>query len=149
MDTFDRKIIHALSADSKLSYNQLSDIVDLSPSACFRRVQALQDSGVIKRFTIQLNSGAIGNNVNVFTEVKVNRQNVKEVERFKKVIRDRPEIISCHQLSGHTDFMLQISTRSIDQYVNFIERELLTLPAVNDASSSIVLKEIKPYSVTL
>ena len=146
MDEFDRKIIQALMSDSKFSYQQLAERVNLSPSACFRRVHALQDSGVIERFTIQLNSRALGYAVTAFVEVRVNRQDQEQVNQFKSMLNAQREVVSCHQLTGNTDFLLQICTESIEKYTQFIEEELLSLRAVRDVSSSIVLSEIKPYS---
>ena len=149
MDKFDRKILQLLILDSKISYNELAEQVDLSPSACFRRVQSLQEGGIIERFTIQINPNAMGAPIKTFAEVKVNRQEMEEVQNFKAMVASETAVLSCHQLSGSTDFLLQIATESIEKYTDFIESKLLPLKAVSDVSSSIVLAEVKPYTVSI
>lgn len=147
MDSFDRKIIQILSKDSKCSYAQLAEHVNLSQSACFRRVQQLQDTGVIAGFTIKIDPVALGNRVSAFAEVSVNRNKQADVEEFKDVVRNSRHIMSAHQLSGTTDFLLHIVAEDIASYTAFLEQAILPLEAVRDVSSSIVLSEVKPYTV--
>lgn len=148
MDTYDRQIIQSLAKDGKVSYAELAEQVNLSQSACFRRVQQLLEKGVIERFTIQLNPQAMGNTISAFAQVRVDRRNREQVELFKQMVTEQREVLSCHQLSGNTDFLLHISAKDIAAYTGFIENRLLSLEAVSDVSSSIVLSEIKPYSVS-
>jgi DNA-binding Lrp family transcriptional regulator len=149
MDTYDRKIILMLSKNSKCSYAQLADEVNLSQSACFRRVQHLQDTGVIVGFTIKLDPTALGNSVSAFAEVSVNRNKQTDVEEFKEVVRKSSHIISAHQLSGKTDFLLHIVASDIASYTTFLEQSILPLAAVRDMSSSIVLSEVKSHTIQI
>ena len=101
------------------------------------------ESGVIRNFTVNLDEAALGHAVKAFVAVNVDRQNTKLAEEFRRKVREHPQVQACHMISGTIDFMLEVVAADIEALGNFIDGELLTMPAVKDASSSIVLKEVK------
>ena len=144
MDQLDKRIIRALRADGRMTWSQLSAQVHLSASACQRRVEALQRDGVIERFTVRLNQAALGYDVRAFIIVNIDRQQTAQVEAFRREIVKHPNVQACHMVSGDIDFVLDVVADSLDSFSDFIDGDLLNMPAVKDASSSIVLREIKP-----
>ena len=144
MDKYDARILSALQRDGRISWSRLADDINLSASACQRRVEALVDSGVIENFTINLNEEALGHHVKAFVTVNIDRQFTDLAEDFRCRVRDHPQVQSCHMISGSIDFMLEVVADDLDAFGKFIDGDLLSMPAVKDASSSIVLKVVKP-----
>ncbi len=145
MDKFDQKILNLLLKDGRMSYSQIADRVSLSTSACLRRIKALEQKGIIDGFSVRLNAKAMGQQIKAFITIRVDRHDMTLVEAFTEKIIMYPEVISCYQLTGETDFIAEICTHSVDSYTEFIEEKILSIPVVKDAVSFIVLKEIKPY----
>lgn len=143
MDRYDARILSALQADGRQSWARLAEKISLSPSACQRRVEALIDRGVIENFTVNLNEDALGHHVKAFVSVNIDRQNTRLAQDFRRRVREHPQVQACHMISGTIDFMLEVVAKDLDAFGNFIDGELLSMPAVKDASSSIVLKVVK------
>ena len=144
MDKYDARILSLLQEDGRISWSQMSSKINLSASACQRRVEALMDRGVIENFTVNLNEDQLGHHVKAFVAVNMDRQDTKLADDFKKRVKEHPQVQSCHMISGTIDFMLEVVASDLDAFGNFIDGELLSMPAVKDASSSIVLKIVKP-----
>lgn len=143
-DRYDRQILSILQKDGRISWSQLASRINLSASACQRRVEALVDDGVIENFTINLNEAALGHSVKAFVEVNVDRQNTELAQDFRRKVREHPQVQACQMISGTIDFMLEVVASDLNAFGEFIDGELLSMPAVKDASSSIVLKLVKP-----
>jgi Lrp/AsnC family leucine-responsive transcriptional regulator len=143
MDRYDTRILMALQRDGRISWSQLGREINLSASACQRRVEALIERGVIENFTVNLNEDALGNHVKAFVSVNIDRQNTELAQDFRRRVREHPQVQACHMISGTIDFMLEVVATDLDAFGNFIDGDLLSMPAVKDASSSIVLKIVK------
>ena len=144
MDRYDARILYLLQKDGRISWSQLGIEINLSASACQRRVEALIDKGIIENFTVNLNENQLGHHVKAFVAVNMDRQDTKLAEDFKRHVKEHPQVQACHMISGSIDFMLEVVAADLDAFGNFIDGELLSMPAVKDASSSIVLKIVKP-----
>ena len=144
MDKFDARILSALQEDGRISWSRLAERINLSASACQRRVEALIDKGIIENFTVNLNEDALGHHVKAFVAVNIDRQNTELAQDFRKRVKEHPQVQACHMISGTIDFMLEVVAEDLDAFGNFIDGDLLAMPAVKDASSSIVLKVVKP-----
>lgn len=143
MDKYDTRILKALQQDGRITWSKLAEVVDLSASACQRRVEALVERGVIDHFTVSLNEMELGHNVKAFVAVNMDRQSPELAEDFRQQVRRHPQVQACHMLSGDIDFMLEVVANDLSSFGQFIDGELLSMPAVKDASSSIVLKVVK------
>ena len=143
MDRYDARILSVLQQDGRISWSQLASKINLSASACQRRVEALVDKGIIENFTVNLNEKKLGHNVKAFVEVNIDRQHPDLAEDFRRRVKEHPQVQACHMISGTIDFMLEVVAKDLDSFGQFIDGELLSLPAVKDASSSIVLKVVK------
>lgn len=144
MDRYDTRILSTLQEDGRISWSRLAKRINLSASACQRRVEALIERGVIEHFTVNLNEASLGNSVKAFVEVNVDRQNTELAQDFRRKVVEHPQVQACHMVSGTIDFMLEVVASDLDAFGRFIDGELLSMPAVKDASSSIVLKVVKP-----
>jgi len=143
MDAIDNKIVDALKVDGRVSWSALAKRINLSASACQRRVEALQERGVIENFTVNLNDAARGFSVRAFVSVNVDRQNHALATEFRQAVLDLPNVQSAHMISGGIDFILEVVAEDLRSLGQFIDSKLLAMPAVKDASSSIVLDVIK------
>jgi len=143
MDNYDARILSALQRDGRISWSRLAEEINLSASACQRRVEALVDKGIVENFTVNLNEDALGHHVKAFVTVNIDRQNTDLAQDFRRRVREHPQVQACHMISGGIDFMLEVVADDLDAFGNFIDGDLLSMPAVKDASSSIVLKEVK------
>lgn len=143
MDNYDARILEELLADGRLSWASLAKRVSLSASACQRRAEALIDRGVIDNFTVNLNDAARGYAVRAFVSVNVDRQRNELAAEFREAVLGHANVERCHMLSGTIDFMLEVVAEDLVAFGEFINGELLTMPAVKDASSSIVLEVVK------
>ncbi len=144
---FDNKILQLLADDARMSWTEIAGHVNLSPSAVQRHVQQMQASGLIRHFTVALDTKKLGHKVRSFVEVKMQRSDVALAKEFREIIRRLPQVQSCYKLSGSVDFMLDVVAPDLDTYGYFLEREILSIPGVLDAKSSIVLEEVKGYEV--
>ena len=149
MDKYDARILSALQHDGRFSWSRLAERISLSPSACQRRVEALIDRGIIENFTVNLDEHALGHHVKAFVAVNIDRQNTALAEEFRRKVKEHPQVQACHMISGTIDFMLEVVADDLDAFGNFIDGELLSMPAVKDASSSIVLKVVKPKATMI
>lgn len=143
LDRYDRQILSILQRDGRISWSKLAQRVSLSASACQRRVEALVADGVITNFTVNLDEAALGHRVKAFVAVNVDRQNTELAEDFRRKVREHPQVQACYMISGTIDFMLEVVASDLEAFGRFIDGELLGMPAVKDASSSIVLKRVK------
>lgn len=143
MDKFDAGILHALQRDGRISWIELAKEVNLSPSACTRRIGLLRERGVIERFTVSLNEALLGHPVMAFVAVSIDRQEPALAKEFREWVLNHPRVHSCHMLSGSTDYMLEVVATDLESLGEFLDEELLSLAAVKDATSSIVLGRVK------
>ena len=146
MDDYVKRILRALVKNGRMTWLELADLVALSPSAVQRRVQALQQAGYIHNFSVQLDQAAMGNQVRAFVQVKVERHKLDQANEFRRAVLDYPEVQSCHKLAGSVDYMLDVITADLGSFGVFIETKLLSMAGVTDASSYIVLDEVKPFT---
>ena len=139
----DRAILTELQQDSRITVQQLADRVGMSSSACWRRVRALEDSGVIDRYAVIVNPRKAGFALSSMTLVSLIRHEQKHVENFVREVRRHPEVLECFATSGEADYHLRVVAEDIDAYNRFLADFILKLPGVSQVRSNIVLKEIK------
>ncbi|MCB2113985.1 MAG: Lrp/AsnC family transcriptional regulator [Parvularculaceae bacterium] len=143
IDEIDRKILRALQRQCRQSAQELSEATGISAATCWRRLKALEESGVIKDYRAILDREKIGIAVTAFVHVTIERQFAKIVSEIEKKIRARPEVLECYTTTGDADFTLRVVARDIADYDRFLQTFLLELPEVGQVRSSIALREIK------
>jgi DNA-binding Lrp family transcriptional regulator len=143
LDNTDRKILTALQRQCRMSAQELAEATGISQATCWRRLKALEESGVVKGYRAILDREKIGLAVIAFVNVTIERQHAKAVSEIEKKIRARPEVLECYATTGDADFTLRIVARDISDYDRFLQKFLLELPEVRQVRSSIALREIK------
>ena len=143
MDAIDRKIIAALQRDGRLTNVELAEAVGLSPSPCLRRVRLLEEAGIISGYHATLDRKGVGLGLTVFVGVKVERHRDETAAAFRDAVRERPEVITCHLVSGDADFLLQVVVPDLAAYERFLLDTLLKLPGVSDIRSNFAIQTVK------
>ncbi len=143
IDEIDRKILRLLQVDASLSAAAIGEQIGLSQSPCWRRIQRLRDSGLIKHQGMVFHRKKLGFDTMVFAHVKLTAHGRSKVAEFSEAIRQFPEVMECHLLLGHVDFLLRIVTPDIEAYERFFFERLSQLPDVQEVTSSIAMTEAK------
>ena len=147
LDAIDRKILHHLQQDGRMSLADLADQVGLSPSPCLRRIRILEKAGVIARYAAVLNQQAVGLPVSVFISVKLEKQKQDALDRFAKTIARWPEVMECYLMTGPRDYWLRVVVPDLAAYERFLKQKLTRLDGVSSIESSFALEQVKYSSV--
>ncbi len=139
----DRAILAEMQRDSRLTMQELAARVGMSSSACWRRVRALEEEGVIDRYAVIVNPKKAGFSLSSMTLVSLARHEERNVENFIKEVGRHPEVLECFATSGEADFHLRVVVEDMDAYNKFLDDFIFRLPGVSQVRSNIVLKEIK------
>jgi Lrp/AsnC family transcriptional regulator len=143
MDTIDKEILRHLQADASLSAAQLCEKVALSQSQCWRRVERLENEGVILKRVALLDRKKIGLNVMLFAHVKLAAHSRDALPEFSKAIQKFAEVLECYVLLGNVDFILRIVARDVEAYERFFFQRLSRLPMIQEVNTMIALSQIK------
>lgn len=143
LDSFDRDILALLQEDATLSAAEIGARVGLSQSPCWRRINRLEESGVIVRQVAHLDRHALGLDVLVFALIKLNAHGRRSLPEFAEAIQRYPEVQECFTLMGDMDFLVRIVTRDIQSYERFFFETLSQLPGVQEVHSNIAMSEMK------
>lgn len=148
LDSTDRKILRILQENAAISNVELARKVGLSPSPCLRRVQQLDQLGIIRRRVTLLEPGAVGLGVSVFVQVSLEKQADRALRTFEKVILARPEVMECYLMTGDADYLLRVVVPDIPSFERFVLDHLTHISSVARVRSSFALKQVK-YTTTL
>jgi len=142
LDKVDRRILDALQRDGRISVTDLAEKVGLSPTPCARRVKQLETSGLIQGYAAIVDPKRAGQTIQAIVQLKLERSD-EIVERFRRTLIDRPEVLACYTMTGEMDFLLHVIVRDIEALSDFTTRRLLRVAGVRDVKSSIVLETVK------
>ena len=142
MDSFDKNIIRILQNDCSASVSEIAEKVGLSSTPCWRRIQALEKTGVLTKRVALADPEKLNVGLTVFVMVKTNQHNPEWLEQFAKTITDIPEIMEFYRLSGDIDYLLRVVVPDMKAYDNFY-KNLITHADFSDISSSFAMEELK------
>jgi DNA-binding Lrp family transcriptional regulator len=143
MDRTDRNLLEALQRDSSRSVADLAVLVSLSPSACHRRIKALEDQGLIAGYAARVDSRRLGLTVEVFVEITLTSQSREAMDRFESAVGDFDDILECHLMSGSADYLLRVAAADLADYDTIHRDCLARLPGVSAMRTSFSLRRIK------
>lgn len=146
LDRYDIQILTELQADARLTNAELAQRVGLSAAPCWRRVRALEEAGFIKGYHAEIDRHRIGLGVLAFVRLDADRNTGERTREMEEAIRQIPEIVSCHYISGAGTFELQVVSRDLDAFSQFARKVLINLPNVKDIHTSFSLGEVKASS---
>lgn len=146
MDQFDAKILKHLQLNGRMSNVEISENIHLSPPQCLRRVRALEEKGVIRRYAALVAPASIGLGVMAFVALSLDRDQFKKVREVEKVIKAFPEIIEGFTISGDFDYLLKVVSHDLKSLSQFLTDRLMQVPGVAGVRSMICLEEVKPLA---
>ncbi|GAA0602895.1 Lrp/AsnC family transcriptional regulator [Paenochrobactrum sp. BZR 588] len=142
MDRLDRKILRLLQEDATLAVADVAKKVGLSTTPCWRRIQKLEEDGIIKRRVAILDPAKINARVTVFVSIRTNSHSNEWLKRFSEVVQEFPEVIEFYRMSGDIDYLLRVAVPDIAAYDAFYKR-LINRIEIRDVSSSFAMEQIK------
>ena len=145
IDAISRKILHELSRDGRISNLELADRVGLSPSACHRRIRALEAQGIITGYAARLSPERIGLGLDVFVDISLTSQSEEALTAFESAVKSFDEILECQLLSGASDYRLRVAARSVADFDRLHRHCLSRLPGVAAMHSAFALRTIKAF----
>ncbi|MET0661098.1 MAG: Lrp/AsnC family transcriptional regulator [Steroidobacteraceae bacterium] len=143
LDRFDRAILQILQADGRISNTELAQRVNLSESACLRRVRALEQSGLIERYAAILNQQKAGLPVNVFVNLTLDRQDEPDLRKFEDAVRKIPEVMECYLMTGDYDYTVRVVVSDTEDFERVHSKYLTRLPGVARVHSSFALRTVQ------
>ena len=142
LDKYDRAILLALQADGRVSNVQLAASVNLSESACLRRVRALEEAGLIDRYVALLSQSKAGLPGNVLVHIGLQREEESELAAFEQAVRDIPEVMECYLMTGEFDYLLRIVVSDMADFERIHKESLTRLPGVARVNSSVAIRTV-------
>lgn len=142
LDTIDRAILRVLQRQGRISNADLSTRVHLSPSACHRRVQRLEQAGFVRDYVALLDARKLGVSTTVFVEITLQGQSDEILEAFEAAVSKIPDVLECHLMAGSADYILKVVAESTEDFARIHRQYLTRLPGVAQMQSSFALRTV-------
>jgi Lrp/AsnC family transcriptional regulator len=142
LDRFDRQILQALQDDATISVAELAEKIGLTPTPCWRRIQKLEERGVIKKRVALLEPKTLNLGVTVFIAIRTREHRFDWFESFHKLVSAIPEVVDFYRVAGSTDYLLKVAVSDIAGY-DTLYKTLIKGADLADVTSMFVIEEIK------
>lgn len=142
LDRIDRAILHELQLDGRLSNSAVASRVNLSESACLRRIRALENAGMIRGYVGLVDQSRAGYPDNVFVRITLHSQQQDDLAEFEAEIRRIPEVMECFLMSGDADYLVRVIVADARDYERIHSQYLTRLPGVDRVHSSFALRTV-------
>ena len=142
LDATDRRILSVLQKQARITNADLSERVNLSPSACHRRVQRLEEEGYIAAYVALLDNRRMGRPTTVFVEITLQSQAEDLLDAFEREVARVPDILECHLMAGTADYLIKIMAQDTEDFARIHRRYLARLPGVRQMQSSFALRTV-------
>ena len=142
LDEIDRAILRSLQIDAAQSVDDISAKVHLSRNACWRRIKAMEQAGVIKGRVALIDPAKVGAPLTAMVLIRTNAHDAKWMAEFQTTLRSLPEVVGAYRMTGDLDYVLRVRVADVPAYDNFYKR-LTSRISVSDISASFVMEEIK------
>ncbi len=143
IDQIDDRILQVLSEAGRIPNTELAERVGLSPSACLRRVQALERTGIIRGYRAVLDSVQLGRGFTAYITVGLNDHTTASQDAFERAISKAPEVVECHNITGSVEYLLRVEVANLAAYKTFHAETLGRLPQVNALTTLVVMASPK------
>ncbi len=147
LDSIDKKMLRELVKDARVSHVVLSERVGLSATACARRLQQLEKSGLIRGYSADIDATMLGHMMTVMVRITLERQNENSLIDFEKAIGKCPDVMSCHLMSGSDDYLVQVQARDMEDYERIHKQHLSRMPGVVRLHSSFAMRSVINRSI--
>jgi Lrp/AsnC family leucine-responsive transcriptional regulator len=142
VDRVDRAIVTRLQADGRIANVDLADAVSLSPSACLRRVKALEDSGLISGYRAEVDRARAGLGLTAFVGLRVQGHSRQTSSQIEQALTAIPAVVACYVISGSDDFMVEVATSDLAGYEQVLLDRILAIPSVTEAHSTFAIRTV-------
>ena len=142
LDATDRRILTVLQKEGRITNAELSERIALSPSACHRRVQRLEEEGIIAGYVALLDARRMGRPTTVFVEITLQAQSDEVLDAFEQAVARVPDILECHLMAGTADYLLKIMAEDTEDFARIHRQYLTRLPGVAQMHSSFSLRTV-------
>ncbi|PID71461.1 MAG: AsnC family transcriptional regulator [Desulfobulbus propionicus] len=143
IDETDSAILNLLQEDGRASNVKLAEILNLSETPCWRRLKRLEEEGYIQSYQAHLDRKKLDLGVIAFVELSFSTHAEETLVQFEQAVQDIPEVLFCHNISGASDYLLQVVTENLESYELLSRNVIRRLPGVTSMKTSFSLKEIK------
>ncbi|SCX76042.1 Lrp/AsnC family transcriptional regulator [Desulfoluna spongiiphila] len=143
MDRIDRKILHELRRNAKVTHAELADRVGLSISSCQRRVKGLEERGVITGYQAVINPEALSEGLVIIVGLTLESHTREALHEFQKALAEAPEVKEIYHLAGQFDFFAKVAVKDINAYEDFHLDTLATIPGLERIHSFMVMSTLK------
>jgi len=143
LDRYDKLILKALQKDGRISNVQLAAAVNLSESACLRRVRTLEESGIIDRYAALLSQKKVGLPGSVFVQIGLHREEERELAAFEGAVKSIPEVMECYLMTGEFDYLLRVVVADMADFERLHRDALTRLPGVARVNSSVTIRTVQ------
>ncbi len=145
IDEIDKSILRSLQRNAALSVDEISDAVNLSRNACWRRIKQMEASGLIKGRVALVDAAKAGRPLTAMVLIRTNQHDPIWIKKFHDALRALPEVVGAHRMSGDLDYLLRVRLKDVPDYDAFYKR-LTSRISVSDISASFVMEDIKDTS---
>lgn len=142
IDDTDARILRVLQRAGRMSNADLADKVNLSQSACHRRVQRLEKAGIIRDYVALLDPRKVDRRTTVFVEITLKGQTDEVLDAFEREVRLIPDVLECHLMAGTADYLLKVVAQDTDDFARIHRKSLSRLPGVAQMQSSFALRTV-------
>jgi Lrp/AsnC family leucine-responsive transcriptional regulator len=143
LDRIDLRLLGLLQQNGRATNAEIAAQVNLSPSACLRRVQRLEATGVIRGYAAQVDPALVGLGLQAFVRVQLEKHGQLGLDRFIEGVQQWDEVVACHALTGDMDYLLQVVVQDLEHFSRFLLDKLINATGVADVNSSFVLRTVK------
>ncbi|HTC28803.1 Lrp/AsnC family transcriptional regulator [Dyella sp.] len=143
LDRIDLRMLAVLQGEGRVTNAELAERVNLSPSACLRRLQRLESEGVISGYAAQIDPESVGLGLQAFVRVQLARHESTAIDRFVERLAGWDEVVACHALTGDMDYLMHVYVADLAHFSRFLLDQLLNDAGVADVNSSFVLRTVK------
>ncbi|KAF1704552.1 Lrp/AsnC family transcriptional regulator [Pseudoxanthomonas kaohsiungensis] len=145
-DRTDLRLLALLQRQGRATNAELAAQVNLSPSACLRRIQRLEATGVVSGYAARLDPQVLGLGLQAFVRVQLEKHGSAGIDRFVERVQGWDEVVACHALTGDMDYLLHVYVRDLEHFSHFLLDRLLNDSGVADVNSSFVLRTVKGFA---
>lgn len=142
LDELDRKILEQLQVDGRMSNQELSEQIGLSPSPCLRRLRNLESEGVIRSYVALVDPEAVGLAVTAFVRIRLDQQDDRHLGLFETAVAEFPEVMECYLMTGEADYQLRVLVGSLGEFEDFLRHKLTKIPGVAQVTTSFALRPV-------
>jgi len=141
-DQIDRSILRELQRNAKLTNAALAERVNLSESACLRRIQRLEETGLIRAYVTLLDQSLAGFPEDIFVQITLKSQQGSDLDVFEKAVAAVPEVMECYLMTGSADYIVRLIASDARDYERIHSQHLTRLPGVDRVQSSFALRTV-------